>query len=104
TETNNMEINMNNMEEQTQASQNTNSTKVEMINSTENNLIILEMQMTATKTTQLGDTEWLYLEGFIPVVNKRSTVSKKNKQTNKSRFQEAENRPFLYGKKGRDHD
>ncbi|CAG8835944.1 27778_t:CDS:2, partial [Gigaspora margarita] len=37
-----------------------------------------------TKDTLPGDAEWLSSEGFTPVVNKRSTGSKKNKLTDKS--------------------
>ncbi|CAG8845587.1 22053_t:CDS:2, partial [Gigaspora margarita] len=55
---------------------------------------------TASKATQLGVTEWLYSEGFTPIVNKKSAASKKNKKIKKSRLQEAESRPSLY-KKGK---
>ncbi|CAG8519780.1 20279_t:CDS:2, partial [Gigaspora rosea] len=143
--TDSVETNMNNTEEQIQtimklpdeerkqmtmgSSPDTNSTEVEMIDSTVNELIPSEIQMTdvldtkdntlaqqvdrssahselhsmetATKATQPEDTDWLYSEGFKPVINKRSTTLKKNKQTDKSKIQDSEKRPFPYGKKGR---
>ncbi|CAG8654348.1 10658_t:CDS:2, partial [Gigaspora rosea] len=56
---------------------------------------------TATKAIQPEDVDWLYSEGFKPVINKRSTTLKKNKQTDKSKIQDSEKRPSPYGKKGR---
>ncbi|CAG8642536.1 5149_t:CDS:2, partial [Gigaspora margarita] len=108
TEIDNMGINMNNTEKQTQvtikcpnekeyqatmdSSSDTNGTEVEMIDTTENGLATPEMQITgnehvesytleiAIKTTQPEDTEWLHSEEFILVINKKSVASKKNKK------------------------
>ncbi|CAG8793281.1 35995_t:CDS:2, partial [Gigaspora margarita] len=93
----------------------TNSSEMEMIDPTENRLTSLQVTETGaldpevntsvpqatsntvtqhqesylpemtTKDTLSEDAEWLSFEGFIPVVNKRSTGSKKNKLIDKSK-------------------